>query len=106
MALIATTLLAVFTAGTAFADKKHSFSSFARVTHVEPLYKYYTVHEPQKHCEYIRPQRQRHASRHDRKRVFVSGNVYGQNNNRRVNIDAGVYYICLLYTSPSPRDRG
>jgi len=80
LALIATTLLAVFAAGTAIADKKRSFSSYGRVTHVEPLYKTYTIHEPQKHCEYIRPQRgQRHANiNNNRQRRFTSGSYYGQ----------------------------
>jgi len=81
LALIATTLFAVLTAGTAFADKKSFFTSYARVTHVEPVYKYHTVYEPHKHCEYIRPHRQRHVTRnHNRQRVFISGNSYGQKN--------------------------
>ena len=90
LALIATTLLAVFAAGTAIADKKRSFSSYGRVTHVEPLYKTYTIHEPQKHCEYIRPQRgQRHANiNNNRQRRFTSGSYYGQkNSNGRSFID-------------------
>lgn len=80
LVLIATTLFAVFTAGTAFADKKFSFNSFARVTHVEPVYKYDIVHEPHKHCEYIRPQHQRHASNNQQRRRFISGSSYGQSN--------------------------
>jgi len=80
LALIATTLFAVLTAGTAFADKKSFFTSYARVTHVEPVYKYHTVYEPHKHCEYIRPHRQRHVTRNHNQRVR---NQHNRNNGNR-----------------------
>jgi len=84
LALIATTLLAVITAGNALADRGSSFSSYARVTHVEPIYKSYTVQEPQQHCQYIRNHGQQRVNRnHNQRRQFVSGNYYGQNGNDR-----------------------
>jgi len=86
LALIATTLFAVFAAGTAFADKKNFFTSYAQVIHVEPIYKYHTVHKPEKHCEYIRPHRdQRHANNNNR-RYFVNRKTDQQkrNHNQRV----------------------
>ncbi len=85
LALIATALIAVFTTGTSFANKKASFSSYARVTHVEPVYKFYTVREPQKHCEYIRPQRPRQATYNNHRRYFTSGSSYGQSNRQSNN---------------------
>ncbi len=90
LTLIGAVLFAITAASSAHADNSSSFTSYARVTGVEPVYKYFTVHEPQRHCSYVTPSRVHHHQphRHHRphrhqRRVFVSGESYTGNRSSR-----------------------
>jgi len=68
LALIATTLFAVFAAGTAFADKKNFFTSYAQVIHVEPIYSQInnnrkTDQQKRNHNQRVRNQHQNRGNR-------------------------------------------
>lgn len=68
----------------------YTYTDYARVTYVEPLYKYVTVRKPQRHCTYVKPNRynhqqrthgiryqNRHRSQNNSSAVFVGGVIGG-----------------------------
>lgn len=79
-------LVAMLAAGPGHASKETSFSDFARVTQVEPVYRYVTINKPQRHCDYVIPQR-RHQ-RPNQVRRFTSGESYGSTN---INTDRSTF---------------
>jgi len=96
--LLAALVLTPFTAVQAGGGEH--FTDYARVTHVEPLYRYVTVRKPQRHCTIVKPNRHnsywhgangRHnGNRHrsNQRGVFVDGIVIGnlgREANRSVN---------------------
>ncbi len=93
-AAIATTtaLTLAFTSQAALADKSHTHTEYARVVHVEPLYRYVKIKEPQRICRpvnhhrtYDRPRDYRPHNHHRSNRshgrangdVFVAGVIGG-----------------------------
>ncbi len=93
LTLFGTSLLASLVVSPAVASNKKSVIDFARVTYVEPIYRYVTVHEPQRQCEYVRPIRQRHHNNrryiHDNysngQRRFISGESIAYKNTTSKN---------------------
>lgn len=78
--LIGSTILATLTAGNTYADKRNYFTDYARVVHVEPIYKFVTIYKPHRECELvIRGNRQARSDRgrHNNGPVFTSGVIRG-----------------------------
>lgn len=77
-------LTLAFTSQTALADKSHTHTEYARVVHVEPLYRYVTIKEPQRICRpvnhyrtYDRPRDYRPHNRHRSNRLHGHGRANG-----------------------------
>lgn len=85
LALIGTALVTTLAMGTAQAGKQTSYTDYARVTHVTPVFTVVTIQEPRRYCEVVEPEHRyrRKARSHKRKsrskeRYFISGSSYGE----------------------------
>ncbi len=81
LAALGTTAVLALSGMPAMANNGQAHINYARVTYVEPIYRYVTIRKPKRHCSYVKGPR--HQNRHRQARRFVSGESYRGNRNSR-----------------------